>query len=52
MNEINANRRLKEAAQFRADAEKITLVKAAVSFFDFPPMMIVLLKWLQINDYE
>jgi len=29
MNEINANRRLKEAAQFRADAEKIALVKAA-----------------------
>jgi len=29
MNEINANRRLKEAAQFRADAEKISLVKAA-----------------------
>jgi len=29
MNEINANRRLKEASQFRADAAKITLVKAA-----------------------
>jgi len=29
MNEINASKRLREAAQFRADAEKITLVKAA-----------------------
>merc|ERR1712110_297870 len=29
MNEISANRRMKEAAQFRADAEKISLVKAA-----------------------
>jgi len=29
MNEISANRRMKEAAQFKADAEKITLVKAA-----------------------
>jgi len=29
MNEINANRRLKEAAQYKADAEKIRMVKAA-----------------------
>merc|ERR1711998_279903 len=29
MNEISANRRMKDAAQFKADAEKITLVKAA-----------------------
>eukprot|EP00301_Raphidiophrys_heterophryoidea_P013221 c20588_g1_i1.p1 GENE.c20588_g1_i1~~c20588_g1_i1.p1 ORF type:complete len:298 (-),score=101.23 c20588_g1_i1:134-979(-) len=29
MNEINASKRLREAAQYRADAEKITLVKAA-----------------------
>jgi len=29
MNEISANRRMKEAAQFKADAEKISLVKAA-----------------------
>jgi regulator of protease activity HflC (stomatin/prohibitin superfamily) len=29
MNEINASKRLREASQYRADAEKITLVKAA-----------------------
>lgn len=29
MNEISASRRLKEASQFKADADKITLVKAA-----------------------
>jgi len=29
MNEINANRRLKEAAQHKAEAEKVMLVKAA-----------------------
>jgi regulator of protease activity HflC (stomatin/prohibitin superfamily) len=31
MNEINASRRLREATEHKADAEKITQVKAAVS---------------------